>query len=135
MGFAARAKCEMIDAMPRSPASWLVEHGWRLGLLAVGALLLVTALHNAATGEASWSLFAVGLASGACIGCVALGWPRRAEPVRQGVETGAFLLGCLALAIVIVFIGRYGAAAGAFLVLTGAYALMMGRRTGPERGR
>jgi hypothetical protein len=67
------------------------------------------------------------------IACVALGWPRRSERLRDGVETSAFLLGCMALAIVIVFLGRYGAAAGAFLSITGAYALVVARRSGEAR--
>jgi hypothetical protein len=121
--------------MRRSLTAWLVQHGWRLGLLLVGALLLVAAVQNAVAGSVSWSVFALGLASGVCIACVALGWPRRSEPLRNGVETSAFLLGCLALAIVIVFLGRYGAAAGAFLSMTGAYTLIIARRSDGARSR
>jgi hypothetical protein len=39
------------------------------------------------------------------------------------VETNAFLFACLALVIVIVVIGRYGAAVGTFLAMTGLYVL------------
>lgn len=121
--------------MRRSITPWLVQHGWRLGLLIVGVLLLVAAVQNAVTGSVSWSVFALGLASGISIALVALWWPRRAEPLRNGVETSAFLLGCLALAIVIVFLGRYGAAAGAFLSMTGAYTLIVARRSDGARSR
>jgi hypothetical protein len=100
--------------------------GWRVGLLLLGLGLVLAAMRSALDG-AGWPVFAVGLASGLCIALVALPWPRR-SPSAEGIETGAFLLGCLAVAVVIVFLGRYGAASGAFIAMTGAYALASLRR-------
>ena len=118
--------------MRRLPVWWLLGQLWRLALLVLGVVLLVISLRNAAGGSASWWLFGVGVAAGASIGAVALYWPWRprrsgtdaSDPPRgQGVETHAFLFACLALVIVVDVIGRYGAAVGTFLAMTGLYVL------------
>jgi hypothetical protein len=120
------------DRRMRLPAGWRpLGHLWRFGLVVLGVVLIASAIENAADGSASWSLFAVGAASGVSIAVVALYWPRLLARGRSGVlgvDVTAYGAGCGALLTVVVLVGRYGAATGAFLLLTGLTLIETARR-------
>ena len=124
--------------MNQLPGWWLVRQAWRLGLLVAGVGLLAAAMSSAAGGEVTWWLFGVAAAAGAGIGGVALYWPLRSPdfaPVgrsarfrRAQLEANVVLLAVCALTVVVMLVGRYGAAVGMFLLVTGAYLVESFRR-------
>ena len=117
--------------MRQLPGWWLVRQTWRLGLFVAGAVLLLAAMNSAAGGSVSWWVFGVGAVAGAGIGGVALSrpfWPARfrgeERPTRarhDRLEADVVLLAVCALTAVVILVGRYGAAVGTFLLVTGAY--------------
>ena len=124
--------------MHQLPGWWLVRQAWRLALLGAGAALLAAAMSSAAGGTVTWWVFGVGAAAGAGIGGVALYWPsrsahvvpagRRVRPRHAHLEVNVVLLAVCALTIVVMLVGRYGAAVGMFLLVTGAYLVESFRR-------
>ncbi len=128
----------------RSTAGWwLARHVWRLVLLLGGAALFVWALSNAKHGVTSWSVFGLGAAAGAGIALVALFWPWRSarllpesRPTHDDfVGTQVFIVAvAFALVIVVGLIGHYGAAVGAFSVITGVFVLVSFRREARAAG-
>ena len=124
--------------MQRLPGWWLVRQTWRLGLFVAGAVLLLAAMNSAAGGTVSWWVFGVGAGAGASIGAVALSWPFRSarsrgelRPTRarrDRLEADVILLAVCALTAVVILVGRFGAAVGTFLLVTGAYLVESFRR-------
>lgn len=113
----------------------MVRQAWRLGMLVGGAGLLVAAMSSAAGGTVTWWVFSVGAAAGAGIGGVALSWPWRVvrwgDPTRSrpgGLDANAVFLAVCALTVVVMLVGRYGAAVGMFLLVTGTYLVESFRR-------
>jgi hypothetical protein len=109
-------------------------HVWRLLLLVGGAWLLVWAFGAVTDGDTTWPVYAVGAAAGTGIGLVAMFWPHRRRPedargpvvpLETHVVVGAV---AIALMVVIGLLGRYGAAVGAFSVITGIAVLERFRR-------
>jgi hypothetical protein len=119
----------------RSAAGWwLMWHVWRLLLLVGGAALLVWGFENVTNGVTTWPVFTVGAAAGTGIAAVAMFWPRRGPdgkaqwpvvPIETHVVVGAV---AIAMMVVIGLLGRYGAAVGAFSVITGLAVLERFRR-------
>ena len=124
--------------MHQLPGWWLVKHAWRPGLLVAGVGLLAAAMSSAAGGTVTWWVFGVGAAAGAGIGGVALYWPSRSAGfapvgrptrVRQArLEANGVLLAVCTLTIVVMLVGRYGAALGMFLLVMGVYLVESFRR-------
>lgn len=119
----------------------------RLALIALGAFLLQATVRDALDRETSWLVIVIGGLAGAALAAAAVRRPGGARIGRRaaagsGSTSGevdpqdglALMLALVALFVVVVQLQRYGAAVGAFCLVSGAVALdRAARRTRTTR--
>lgn len=123
--------------MGRGTAASFVAQLLRLALVALGAFLLHGTVRDALARETSWLVIVIGALAGGALAATVSFRPERARARRRTAAAGEsrsattdasapdsaiMLIAIFALYLVVMRLERYGAATGAFCLLTGAIA-------------